>query len=126
MTRPATLLAADAAIEGVTGLVLIIVPGVVAELLFASPLAGAGVIMARIGGMGLVGLAVACWLARGEASLRAGVAGMFVYNLLTGVYLLFIGFGGVAVGIFLWPVALFHSVVAVLFAVFRHQRPMEN
>lgn len=125
MIRPATLLAVDAALEGVTGIALIAAPGIMTQLLFASALEGAGVIVARIGGMGLLGLALACWPARVEGARRSGVAGLFAYNLLTGIYMLIVGLGGVAVGILLWPAVVVHLIVAALIADVWRRNPLE-
>lgn len=117
MIRPATMLTVDALIEGATGIAIIVAPNIVSRLLFASPLEGAGLIMARIGGIALVCLAVACLGIRDQAAIRAGIAGLLAYNVLSGVVLLLAATGGVYVGILLWPAVVVHLVVAAIFAV---------
>lgn len=47
--------------EGATGLALLIVPSLVAKLLLGAELSGIAVIVARVAGIALVSLSVACW-----------------------------------------------------------------
>ena len=47
--------------EGATGLALLIVPSLVAKLLLGAELAGVAVIVARVAGIALISLSVACW-----------------------------------------------------------------
>jgi hypothetical protein len=117
MSRAADLLAVDAAIEGATGLALIAAPGLLARFLFAASLDDGGTIMARLAGMALVSLAVACWMGRRSYALRAGVAGMLAFNILAGAYLALLGLGETPMGPLLWPVAVVHVAMAFLFAV---------
>ncbi len=116
MSRAADLLGIVAAIEGATGVALIAAPAFLARLLFASPLDSGGTILARVAGMGLIGLAVACWTGRRSDALRAGIAGMLAYNVLTGVYLALLGLGETPIGPLLWPAVAIHGAMAVLFA----------
>jgi len=122
MTRAADVLRLDAAIEGVTGIALIAAPALVARVLFGTGLEGTGVIFARVAGMGLVGLALACWLGAGGEPLRAGVVAMLAYNALTFVYLALVGLDGTA-GVLLWPAVVVHAAMAVFFVVVLRQLP---
>ena len=58
MTR---LLVFAAIAEAATGLALLLVPSLVGQWLFGAELTGIAVIMARMAGIALVALAVACW-----------------------------------------------------------------
>ncbi len=61
-----------AAIEGVTGLLLLAVPSLVARLLLGSSLDGAvPLTVAHLTGLALLTLTVACWLARPDDDTRA-------------------------------------------------------
>jgi hypothetical protein len=51
----------DAVAEAATGMALLIVPSLVGRLLFGGELTGVGVPVARVTGIALIGLAVACW-----------------------------------------------------------------
>jgi len=72
-------------VEAAAGLGLLLVPSTLAELLLREPLAGAGPIIARLGGGGLLALGIACWFARRTPSTAAGlgVARAFLaYNVI--------------------------------------------
>ena len=69
------MLAAGAVVEAVAGLGLLLAPSMLAELLLRDPLAGAGPIIARLGGGGLLALGIACWFARRTPSTAAGLGG---------------------------------------------------
>jgi hypothetical protein len=104
------LLILTAVVEGLSGLVLFVYPPIVIRLLFASEIAGAGVLMSRIAGIILISLAVACWPDRNM--LRA-FFGMLTYSLLAMLYLISVGVNGGA-GILLWPGVAAHAGLTVL------------
>jgi hypothetical protein len=68
-----TLLGLAAALEAATGLALVLHPALVAQLLFGDGVAGAGMALARVAGMALLALGVACWPGRqaGRGSARS-------------------------------------------------------
>jgi hypothetical protein len=107
-------LAFAALTEIVTGAALIVVPSLVARLLVGAELSGAGVIVGRVAGMGLVSLGVACW--PGQRPTRAALAAMATYGLLVAGYLLYLGIRGEWVGPMLWPAVMLHSAVTFLLA----------
>ncbi len=95
--------------EALTGLMLILVPSRVTELLLGADLTGAGVIVARVAGMALIGFSTAC--------LPSGAArGMLVYSLLVTPYLVWLGLTLPAPGVLLWPVAILHGAMTVTLA----------
>jgi hypothetical protein len=96
--------------EGLTGLLLFVSPPIVTRLLFDAEVAGAGESMARLAGISLIALAVACWPR--HDTLRAFL-GMLTYGLLAMLYLAWVGFGG-SVGVLLWPAVAGHAGLSVL------------
>jgi hypothetical protein len=116
MSRQARLLTTAALVEGTTGVAVMLAPGMVVGLLFASDLEGTGLVAARIAGMTLSAFALACWVAGRNGGSDAVAVGMFVYNLLVGAYFVFIGIGTADIGPLLWPTAVFHVAFAVLLA----------
>jgi len=108
------LLAIAAGVELLTGLALIMVPAVVVRALLGGEVAGVGIGIARICGLAMLALGIACWPMPQPAltSLRA----LLIYNLLITPYLAWQLLRGVtAKGL---AVALSaHAVLTVLLAV---------
>ena len=101
-----------AALEGATGIALIASPPIVADLLLGHTVAGVGIALGRVAGIGLLSLGIACWPARDGAGLASSRA-LITYNLLVALYLFRLGIRG-SVGILLWPAVTMHSVLAIL------------
>jgi hypothetical protein len=112
MTRD-RLLTFAALIELVTGLALIVRPGLVVSLLLGADISGVGLAICRIAGAGLMALAVACW-PRQEAA-HAAIRGMLTYNALAGAYLGYVWIGHDIRSVILPLVAVLHVVLASLF-----------
>jgi hypothetical protein len=110
-----TLVTVSAALEGATGLALIASPGLVVRLLVGAGLSVGGVAVGRVGGFGLLSLALACWPKRKDSITRA-TASLFVYNSLTAAYLCSLGLKGL-VGHLLWLACALYVLLALLFAV---------
>ncbi len=107
---------AMAAIELLTGLVLIVSPPTLAQLLLGSLLdASAAIIVARIGGVALLSLAIACWFAADDEDSRSAgglMAAMGVYNCGAVILLAYAGVGLGLSGLGLWPAIFVHLVLA--------------
>jgi hypothetical protein len=110
MTR---LLSFAAVAEALTGVALMAAPALVGRLLLGEDLAGIAIPVARVAGMALVALGVACFSA-GEAG--RGLSGMLTYSLLVTLYLIYLGLDGEWVGSLLWPAAAIHAALTVLLA----------
>src|SRR5690348_14497454 len=106
------LLAVAATFEAVTGIVLIVAPNIV-RLLLGTDISGAVLVIARMAGVGLLLLGVACW-PRVEGT-RLRLRAMLIYNLLTTAYLGYLRFGSQSVGKLLLPALAVHAVLAILF-----------
>jgi hypothetical protein len=102
-----------AAVEVVTGLVLIIRPSLFGWLLFGAEFSDAGQGLRRLAGFALLALALACWPRLG-AEVRSAVRALLVFSLLTAVYLVYLGVRCQSVGILLWPAAALHAALTVL------------
>jgi hypothetical protein len=112
-----TLLATTAVLEAATGLGILALPSALASLMLGSPLdTPAAVAVARIAGVALLALGVACWLARHDergSSARGLVGAMLLYN--AGVIAVLV-YGVVAMaiaGIALWPTVVAHAAMGV-------------
>ena len=106
------LLVVTAVLEAGTGLGLLIVPSVVAQVLLGGTLdAPAAVTVARVAGAALLALGIACWLARADG--RALVVAMFFYNVAAISVLAYAALGLELSGIGLWPAIGLHTALAV-------------
>ena len=109
------LLTLAAVLEGATGLALMIVPAVVAQLLLGDDLSAAGPLVARVAGCALVALAIACWPGHDSARMLIPAArAMLTYNAFVACYLTFLGIGGHFAGVLLWPAAVIHGLISLL------------
>jgi len=109
--------------EGATGVIVILAPGLVAQLLFGAEVAGAGVAYGRLLGMTLLALVIACW-PRTDAVPRPALHAVLAYNLLAGLYLAWLGVAHRSMGILLWPAVAEHALVALLLLIrMRDARP---
>ena len=95
-----------AAGEVVTGLALLVIPSLVGWLLFGEELAGVAVPIARVTGIALIALGIACWPG-------PPLVGMLTYSVLVTLYLGYLGLTGLT-GAFLWPAVAFHVVLSIL------------
>jgi hypothetical protein len=103
------MLAFAAVGEASTGLALLIVPSLVGRLLLGEDLAGIAIPVARVAGIALLALGVACWPG---STPRLG---MLVYGAAVTLYLAWLGFVGMG-GLLLWPAVVLHAVLTVLLA----------
>jgi hypothetical protein len=113
-----------AVLEGATGLVLMIHPALVAQLLFGDGVAGVGKVLSRVAGIALLALGVACWPDReaGSGSARSARA-LLTYSLLVTLYLVYLGRVAHLAGILLWPGVVVHAVwILLLVVAWRHER----
>ena len=112
-----TLLVVTALLEGMTGLVLVALPSRLATLLLGSSLdAPASLTLARVAGVALVALALACWLTRRDAqsgAARGLVAAMALYHAGVALVLAYASIGFALSGMGLWPTVLFHAAMTV-------------
>ena len=104
-------LAVAAASEAATGLALLAHPPIVVWLLLGAEITGIGDVVGRFGGIGLIGLGVACWPSR--SSLQA-LLGMLTYGTLAMLYLAYVGVTGSTGGVLLWPAVVLHALLIIL------------
>ena len=88
------------------GLALLIVPSLVGRLLLGEELTGVAIPVARVAGIALIALGVACWPG-------TPLVGMLTYSAAVTLYLAYVGFAGGLTGILLWPAVAVHAVLAL-------------
>ena len=96
-----------AAAETLTGLALAVAPSLVGWLLLGQELAGVAAAVARVAGIALIGLGVACWPG-------PPILGMLIYSASVAFYLGYLGATGAATGFLLWPAVAVHVVLTAL------------
>ena len=104
------VLAFAAIAEAATGLALLFIPSVVGQVLLGAGLTGVAISVARVAGIALIALGVACW-----PSCTA-LCGMLTYSVLVTIYLGYMAVGGEWVGKLLWPVVVLHAILTALLA----------
>ena len=106
------LLRVTAVLEVGIGVAMLAIPSRTVVLLLGSPLeASVTATLGRVAGLALLSLAVACWLAGGDAqsiAARGLVKAMLIYNVGAVIILAVAGFGIQPVGVLLWPAVALH------------------
>jgi hypothetical protein len=93
--------------EAATGLALLIVPALVGWLLLGEELTGVAIPVARVLGIALIALGLACWPG-------TPLVGMLTYSAAVALYLAYLGFTGGLTGILLWPAVVLHAILTAL------------
>jgi hypothetical protein len=93
--------------EVATGVALLLVPSLVGQLLLGAELTGITATVARVAGIALIGLGVACW--PGPPRM-----GLLIYSAAITPYLAYVGLSGGSPGFLLWPAVLLHAIIAAL------------
>ena len=94
--------------EAATGVALLIAPSLVGRLLLGEELTGVAIPVARVAGIALIALCIACW----PGPPRVG---MLTYSAAVTLYLAYVGFTGGG-GMLLWPAVVLHVILTILLA----------
>ena len=95
--------------EIATGLALLIVPSLVGQLLLGAELTGIAAVVARVFGIAVIALGIACWPG-------TPLTGMLTYGAGVTLYLAYLGFTGESTGMLLWPAVVLHAILTALLA----------
>jgi len=105
-----------AAAETAVGLGLIAAPSFGVQLLLGAPLdTPVAITVARVTGIAMLALGVACWMAREDThslAARGLLSAMLIYNGGVGALLAYAGLGAGLSSFALWPVAIAHAGLA--------------
>jgi hypothetical protein len=101
------VLPAAAIAEVATGLALLMVPWQVGTLLLGEEFVGIAISVARVAGIALIALGVACWPG-------PPLVGMLIYSAALTLYLGYLGLVAGLTGILLWPAVALHAILTVL------------
>ena len=101
--------------EAATGVALIIVPSLVGRLLLGAELIGVTIPVARVAGIALIALGLACWPgSEATGTPTWALRAMLCYSLLITLYFAYLGIGGEWVGSLLWPAVVVHAILTIL------------
>jgi hypothetical protein len=101
------VLALAAVSEAATGVALLVVPSLVGRLLLGEELTGMAIPVARVAGIALIALGIACWPG-------TPLVGMLTYSAAVTLYLSYVGFAVGLTGILLWPAVVVHVILTAL------------
>jgi hypothetical protein len=90
--------------EAATGLALLVVPALVGRLLLGEEFTGVTIPVARVAGIALIALGIACWPG-------LPLVGMLTYSAPIALYLAYLGLAGGLTGVLLWPAVILHLVL---------------
>jgi hypothetical protein len=95
--------------EVATGVALLLVPSLVGQWLLGTEMTGIALTVARVTGIALIALGIACWPG-------TPLIGMLTYSAAVTLFLAYVGIAGSSSGILLWPVVVLHATLTVLLA----------
>ncbi|HTP42063.1 MAG TPA: hypothetical protein VML36_06550 [Nitrospiria bacterium] len=95
--------------EAATGAALLVVPSLVGRLLLGEELTGIAMPVARVAGIALIALGIACWPGPPRVA-------MVIYSGAVTLYLAYLGFAGGMTGPLLWPAVVLHVILTALLA----------
>jgi hypothetical protein len=113
------LLAVAAALECLTGVAAIVIPGIVIALLLGVEPSSAALMTGRLLGVALLSLGIACWYAttdKGGSARTGTLRAITLYNAGVGLLLVVFAATGMATGLMAWIAAVLHLGLAVAFA----------
>jgi hypothetical protein len=97
----------SAVVEAATGLALLFVPSFVVQLLLGQELGGLTVPVARLTGIALMALGIACWPGPPQVA-------MLIYSTAVMLYLAYLGIAAGPPGVLLWPAVALHLLLSIL------------
>jgi len=113
----AKVLIFSAIAEIATGIGLVVAPAFVVTNLLAPVTSPLVIPVARIAGIALIALGLACWTGWnrvGDGAFRA----LLTYNLLVAAYLALLGTAGQMRALLLWPAVALHAAVTAMVLLF--------
>jgi hypothetical protein len=108
-----------AAVELITGITLLCLPGLMIQLLFQTDVSGAERPLAQLYGLALLGLGVSC---TSKPCPRSAQRGLAIYNSFASVLLFALITKAISGGPVVWAAACLHLVLGVLMIIDQRQQ----
>jgi hypothetical protein len=84
-------------------------------LLLGAELVGVTIPVARVAGIALIALGLACWPgSEATGTPTRALRAMLCYSLLITLYFAYLGIRGEWVGVLLWPAVVVHAILTIL------------
>ena len=87
------------------------------QFLFGRTSEGTGVLFARLAGIGLIGLGLACMPSNLGGTRHVAVRSLLLFNILATIFFVWVAVATTFRGVGLWPVVIVHAVIAVALAL---------
>lgn len=113
LTWHKTVLALAAWFEILVGASFILVPDTQSQFLFAVTLEGTGVHFARLAGVALIALGIACLPSKRSETRQVAARVLLVFNLAATILFASIALATTVHGVMLWPIVIVHAVIAI-------------
>ena len=123
------LLTVSAVLECLTGLALILAPGLTLAILLGARSDGVSLMIGPVAGIALAALGLCCWEARMDpgGAARSGILhGIALYNFGAGLWLTFFAASGRAHGAVAWIAGFLHLGLGAGFLLLLSRSPRET
>ncbi len=109
-------------VEILVGASFILALNAQSQLIFGTTTEGAGAGFARLAGIGLIGLGIACLPSKLAEARRGPVRGLLIFNIGVTIFFAWVAVATTFRGVLLWPVVIMHAVISVALALsLRHE-----
>lgn len=112
-----TALMMAAWVEIIVGASFLLVPNAQSQLVFGAIPEEVGVYFARLAGIGLICLGIACLPPNLAGTSRLAVRALLIFNIGATILFAWIGVATTFRGVVLWPVVILHAVIAIALAL---------
>jgi len=112
------LLTISGGLEALVGVLTLISPAILTDVLTGGPADAGTIVLARLFGAGVFALGLACLKARDDVRSPAGLAvslGITAYNILAAVVLFWAAAASGLSGLLLWSAGIGHAALGALF-----------
>ena len=108
-----TTLMIAALVEIIVGISFVLATNTQSQLVFGEVPNGPGILFARLAGIGLIGLGIACLPSNVAETQRNAVRSLFIFNIAATILFAWIGLATTFRGVVLWPVVILHALLAI-------------
>jgi len=104
----------SAAIEFLTGVTFLVAPMLLLGFLLSDGESQVGTVVARVLGVGLLSLGIACWESLRQNARLTTRIGLCTYNIGVAIVLTVVGASDTIGGPILWPVMAIHAIIGTM------------